>query len=453
MRKIVHFKQIHKVGLLLIIGLLLGITGCGSYVPESTDSEELQDTGLVVAHAGTYDCADTKAVIVAVNKSDNTITFYNRKMKRNYTLSYDGTTKLYDKYGSSLVIEQISTGEIVDVTFLKSQKKLNSLSKSKDTWTYSDISDYEINELGKSVKLVDGEYRYSDDLLIFANGEKAQMIDINSCDLLSFCGEEHNIYSIVVSQGHGYLRLKGQDYFEGGWIEIGPKIIKTVTKDMLLAVPVGTYNVTLTNGEYSGVAAVTIESNKETELDVTGMVQPQEKQYGKLILVTNPKNVEVYADGEKVDTDKPISLEYGIHQLLLRAEGYDTLTQYIKVGQENATLEIALEKSSSDTKEEGNPQASPVPQVTTYVTQAVAPKEVGDYRVKIESPQDAEVYVDGDYVGKVPVEFAKVSGSHVITLRKDKCETRSYTISLDTLLQNETFSFAELKQTEESPEE
>ena len=65
-----------------------------------------------------YDSADT-AVIKQINQSKQTITFYNIVRKRSYTLSFDGTTGLYDKYGSSISIEQVNAGDIVDVLFLK----------------------------------------------------------------------------------------------------------------------------------------------------------------------------------------------------------------------------------------------------------------------------------------------------------------------------------------------
>jgi len=429
------------------------VTGCGTQDNDNI-TEKPVVTGFVIPEAGTYDSVDNGAIIVSVNKDAKTVTFHNRKVNRNYTLNYDGTGKVYDKYGSALVMDQLAGGDVVDVTFLKSKKLMNSISKSADVWEYTDVKDFEIDELSGRITLSDGKYRFDKDLLIFSEGNKSQLIDINPCDTLKITGSEHDIYSIVIEQGHGYLRLKGQEYFEGGWIEVGNKIIKTVSKDMLIAVPVGSYDVRLSNGDYEGKRSVTIEKNRETELDVSDMVQPDETKYGTLVFVTDPSDAEIYADGEKVDTTKPLSLEYGIHQLIVRAEGYDTLTQYIKVGQENATMEITLEKVKEPSAG-GNagPSPSPAPIVTTFVTQAVTAFETSDYKVKVEAPEGVEVYVDGSYVGIAPVEFAKMPGSHVITLRKDGYETRSYTITLDSLLQNETFSFAELKSEKGEEEE
>ena len=433
---------------LAIVCFCMFIAACADSDPENVEtiSDKTSVEGFVMPKAGTFDSADSKAVVVSIDKEKNTCTLYNRTVGKNYTLTYDGTSKIYDKYGSLTVIDQISAGDVVDVTFLKSKKLLNSMTKSADIWVYDDVSDFEIDALNGRMVIDGAEYRFKEDLLIFAGQGKAQLMDINSCDRLKVIGNDRNIYSITIEQGHGYLRLKGQDYFEGGWIEVG-KIIKTVNNDMLLAVPVGKYDIKLKNGEYEGVRNVVIESNKETVLDVSDMVVVDSTMYGTLILVTDPSDAEVFVDGKEADISKPLSLEYGIHQLIVRKEGYESLTQYIKVGQESATLEIALDKKK-DYSANDTPNASPSPVVTSVVTQAAVVNNTSDYRVTIEAPEQTEVYVDGSYIGIVPASFAKSEGTHVITLRKDGYVTRSYTIALDGVLRNETFSFATLEKIE-----
>ena len=474
--------QLHIVCSVLIIALML-MAGCGEAGrspmedASSKEGDKPSVTGIVMQKAGTFDSADTAAIVVAVDSGKKTCTLYNRTVGRSYTLNYDGTSKIYDKYGSSTVIDNVSPGDVVDVTFLKTKKLLNSLTKSADTWVYDDVDNFELDALNKHITIDGGDYRFKDDLLVFADGTKAQLMDINSCDRLKICGYEHTVYSIVIEQGHGYLRLKGQDYFEGGWIEVGSKIIKTVSKDMLLAVPVGNYRIKLSNGKYEGERDVVIEANKETMLDVSDMVIIDNTLYGTVILVTDPMTAEVYVDGKEADASKPLSLEYGIHQFMVRAPGYETLTQYVKVGQESATLEISLDVQKDYTATAApllsvtptvsaapqasasvTPQASVTPVVTPTaspasteqaatpsVTQAAEPVDTSDYRVYIESPQDVEVFVDGSYVGIVPISFAKKEGTHVVTLRRDGYITRSYTIALDSAMRNETFSFASLE--------
>mgnify|MGYP002855798708 CR=1 FL=1 len=66
-------------------------------------------------------------------------------------------------------------------------------------------------------------------------------------------------------------------------------------------------------------------------------------------------------------------------------------------------------------------------------------------KMYVESPEGAEVYIDGIYTGIVPVSFAKPDkGSHVITLSQNGHVTKSYTIAVSDDDRDVTLSFSEL---------
>ena len=50
------------------------------------------------------------------------VTFMNIATGKQYTLSYDGTTYVKDKYDGPMTMSQIKAGDIVDITFLKVRK-------------------------------------------------------------------------------------------------------------------------------------------------------------------------------------------------------------------------------------------------------------------------------------------------------------------------------------------
>ena len=73
-------------------------------------------------------------------------------------------------------------------------------------------------------------------------------------------------------------------------------------------------------------------------------------------------------------------------------------------------------------------------------------------KLTISSPIGAEVYMDGSYIGIVPVSVKKTVGVHVITLRQTGYETRSYTINVTDLTSDENMSFSALVKEEEEKE-
>ena len=442
-----------SVPMLLSVAMMM-LIACGSSAsPGAADNKK--DTGFIVTKAGMYDSADTDALIVDKNTSGKTITFYNREVNRKYTLNYDGTSKIYDKYGTALSMDQVEVGSIVDITFLKTKRLLNSMQGSQDAWELSKIRDFDIDELKNSMYAAGSNYWFDKSLAIYADGAKAELMDINPVDTITVRGVDRMVYSMSIDEGHGYLRLKNEEYFVGGWIEItGSKIIKTIGEDMIIAVPVGTYDVQLSNKGVEGLKTVNIDRNRETELDIGDIEVEELKTFGNIIFVVSPSDAEVFIDGEKVDISRPVPVEYGVHQLIARASGYQTLTQYIKVGAENATLEITLEAqgeqyvptTSPGTSPSVSPYVSPSPQPTSSASTAIVTtgQTISGHKITVSSPAGAEVYLDGNYIGIAPISFTKVSGKHELILRKEGYITRSYTIAIDTETKDETFSFSDL---------
>ena len=422
--------------LMILFGILL--MGCQKEVEEELTTAE-QTSGFVPAKAGTYDSADT-AVVFAKDTVDKTITFFNLVKERYYTLAYDGTSKLSDKYGTSISMKQVQEGDIVDITFLKSKKQLNSLQMSADAWKIDDVSRFEIKERQKEMKIAGDVYNFTENIQIFSNNREAQIMDINRSDLLNVQGIGHTVYSICVDKGHGYLRLKNDEYFLDGWIEVGQALIQKIWEDMLLVVPEGTYEVLVSANGISGSKKVTIERDKETELDIGDLKGEEVTKYGNLIFSLSPDFTTLYLDGEEVDTSAPVQAEYGIHQMIAKADGYQTITQYIRVGQENATIQVTLEKESEKSSESSNNSVSS----NSTTVSSNDPVSTSGYKVTIDAPSGVEVYVDGKYVGISPISFTKVEGVHVVTLRKTGYATRSYTIEVDGTNKDANYSFSDL---------
>lgn len=421
-----------KICLCLLFCCLV-LTGCSTMQIQEQTKKELE-TGFIPARAGMYDSADT-AVIKQINRSKETIVFYNLVRERSYTLNYNGATGLYDKYGSSISMEQVKEGDIVDITFLKSKKMLASLRMSETSFCLDDVDRFDINEKKKEITIGENTYRFEDELLIFSKGKQAELMDINQVDTLVVQGIDRTVHSISIDKGHGYLRLKNDEYFWGGWIEVGQKIIRPIEEDMLLVVPEGKYDVVLSTKGITEAKTVSIKRDKETELDIGGLKSEDKKKFGTLLIAVRPDSATVYIDGEEADISEPCEVEYGIHQLMAKADGYQTVTQYIKVGQESAGIEIVMEKETANTVSSNS---------TSSTTSGNDTVSASGGKLTIDAPDKVEVYLDGSYVGITPVSFSKTAGIHVITLRANGYEPKSYTINIENTTTNESMSFSEL---------
>lgn len=423
-----------------LCALLFCLSGCGaeSVKTDSQSQSRVQpETGFVVTGPQSYDSADT-AILVAKNveKEEKTLTFLNLELGKKYTLVVDGTTEIFDKYGESLSLNQLKNGDILDITFLKSKKHLAKIQLSKEAWDYTETERYEIDSVRGELSIGGETYQTTSNTRYFSDNRIIDKMDINPNDILSFYGIGNQVLTVRVEKGHGYLRLTNDEKFVGGWIEIGKTIIERIKQDMLLLVPEGSYEVTISNKGGGGTKNVVINRNEESVLDI-GDLEIPEPQFGIVLFSTSPSNAEVYIDGARVDTSGGVSLEYGLHQLIARAEGYQSITQYIRVGQESAGINVVL-----DEKKETESGSSSAASSTDTVT------ATDYYKIYVDAPERVELYLDGNYIGITPCSFKKVAGSHVITLRKNGSATRSYTIQVDSEAKDLTYSFVELEKNE-----
>ena len=406
---------------------------------ESSQAEtERVDTGFILTGPDSFDSADT-ALLVNKDKEENTVTFLNLELGRRYTLSYDGTTRLYDKYGESVSMDQLPKGSIVDVTFLKSKKHLTTMQLSDKAWKYENVERYEINTVRGEVSIGSEVYKLSPNTQYLSGGRDIELMDLNPTDIVSFQGLDNTVLSVTVEKGHGYLRLVNDTNFVGGWIEIGQTQIQRITEDMLLVVAEGSYQVNISHNGGGGIKNVIINRNEETTLDIGDLVIP-EPEKGMVIFTLSPSSAEVYIDGVKTSIAEPVTLEYGIHQLIAKADGYKSVTQYIRVNQESVGVNVVLDPIREEEEEESS-ESSTEPETTTDY-----------YKVYIDAPEQAEVYLDGNYVGISPCSFKKAAGSHVITLRKNGYQTRSYTVQIDDEEKDISYSFVDLVPGSDVPE-
>ena len=269
--------------------------------------------------------------------------------------------------------------------------------------------------------------------------------------------------------------------------------MRKIAKDMLLVVPEGTFDVTVSSKGSSATQRITFARNEEMAWDL-GSIEITVVQKGSIIFAITPATATaaVTIDGNAVNIAKPVELDYGLHRMRITAEGYDTISQYIRVAEPTASIDIELQKSEEESAQEesssadtslaqsDNTTASPSGTKTQTNTDRNDGREESseskesdnndkesnddnkendddddndnvissdsDYKVYIDAPDGVEAYLNGNYIGITPVSFAKTAGNYVITLRKTGYQTRSYTLQIDSEKKDVNYSFTELSE-------
>ena len=425
---------------ILILWMICALTGCGMASAQEEDVLQTADlqTGESVSSNRLADSLD-QAVIQKIDEKNQRITFYNLKKGKSYTLSYDNATGMKDRYDGELVAAQLQVGDVAEVAFLKDTKEAKNIWLDKTVKKMENITGFEVNRTAGWMNVGDVRYAICRNAPVLTEEKSLSLMDLNEADTLTaYVDDDHTIYSIVITNEHGYVRLAGADAFVGGFVEFGQSVIRQVSEDMLVVLPSGNYDMFISYQNNAGNKQVEVLPGQETVVDVSDLVQEEEQREGGIIFTITPTNALLKIDGQETDYSSVVTLSYGIHQIIAACDGYKTITQYIKVGQEMANINIEMEKSNSNVDEEESSVSG----------NSAVSKASDGYQVYIDAPTGAELYVEGKYIGIIPTSFDKKAGSYVISVRKSGYMTRSYSLEVDDSSKDVHYSFSELELSE-----
>ena len=444
-----------------------------------------------VSLVGKYDSSDL-AIIKSVDTDNKTITFRNHDTGRDYTLSYDNTTFIYSEYGRALSAALLEVGDIADITFLSGSRHLNTLDISADAFCIERSYGYDLQAGNETAQIGSSYYHITDRTLVLIDGKAGRVADVLPGDSIKVSGVGTEVYCVEVMQGHGYVSLSssmiGSENISGAYLEIGDRNVYRVTDGMLVSVPEGTYQLYLTGKGVDYETTITVDRDKETIVD-TSQIEI-EYNYGLVTFTLIPSEARLYVDGEEVNPAWPVELTYGTHKIEATAEGYLPCSEYLHVGSSKAEVEITLPVDESYQKEEDTStvaastdntsssgdaakdtskessdnnnnsstgktkNTTKTPAASTTATTVKDGTLISGYYVRITAPKDVEVYLDpdkdkkdddGTYIGITPCSFTKITGEHVIRLKKEGYLTKDYTISIDSEKKDKEYAFEELK--------
>ena len=214
------------IGSKRILRALLALTlSVGMLVssPQSITKAADNADKISVSLIGKYDSADT-AAIRDIDTTRKQIRLRNHQTGKTYTLSYDNTSMMYDARGTVLSASLLEVGEIVDVTFLKSSKHITTLNVSKDAWVVENTRNHDLVRGDGTARIQGNLYRIDARTLVMAEGKLALAEDVLSTDKITVSGIGKDIYSVVVTGGHGYVSLSSDTVEDhslvGAWLEL-----------------------------------------------------------------------------------------------------------------------------------------------------------------------------------------------------------------------------------------
>ena len=351
-------KKLLRILLPCIIGILLAACGndkegavvTGTYY--YPDSALTTDTEMVEPEEETVQASTVSTDMYLIISNDMTrenMILEQLASGKQYMYYYSLTTSFLDKYGNHTTVFEFEPGRVIRI--------------SDKVWEYPDITRYSIDEERGVFQIADSNYSFDEDLFVVSDGEQMKLSSIKDLDEIKVVGVGKKILSVSVTTGHGEIRLENTAVFDGSYIQIGNKIFAEVTSNMTMDVPEGTYLVTVANNGYGGSTEVVVERNQTTVVNLEEL-KGEGPKTGKILFAIDVADAKLRIDGKEVDYSQALDLQYGIHSIIVNADGYDAYSKKLFVNSEEATILIELTDSdtvtTSDTAENqtsGNTQS------------------------------------------------------------------------------------------------
>lgn len=362
------------------------------------------------------------------------------------TLAYGSTSQITNKYESEREGDSIAVGEILQVTYNTDNAKIVSAEVPEDVWEYQDIKKFSFNKDENMLMAAGRKFQYTDRTYYGSALGEVEAMELNNQDVLTVRGIGIRAYSVVRTQGHGYIRFTNYNDFMGGIAEVGDEGLMTqIGENMLITAPEGIHRVTLFKNGRAAAKTVEVASDRETIVDYKDYKE-QAGNIGEITFEIEPEGADLYLNGTQVDYSAPMTLSFGKYRLGVALSGYGTYTGILNVKSSSDTIRITLEEANSSVSSNATatPSATSTPSSSDSSSDTVTKKIDSGHTITVTAPEGAEVFVDNVYKGMAPCTFTKIIGSLTITLSDSGYETKSYSVDILDDGKNAKLSFADL---------
>jgi hypothetical protein len=285
-------------------------------------------------------------------------------------------------------------------------------------WEYENVSGIIVDTENKTIKRANDTYEYTNELLVLYNNQPVNIEDITTTDKVTIKGYRNKAWVVILENGHGFIELTNYDYFVGGTLEIGFNTLEITEESIKTPVSVGVHQVVINKARMESVVReVMVEKDQVVKIDLSTDVP----KAGQLKLTINESNARVYINGQRYDSlVDPINLSFGEYTIVAEKDGFLKFEEKISFNEVYRNYSIQLTKQSK--------------------------------YLHVNNPAGVELYLNGDYIGIIPVSIPVEAGKHSVTLRKDGYYSKLYNIEVMDDGKDTFFTFPDLVKMPENQE-
>lgn len=328
-----------------------------SQTQEQTQAQEAVEEETQQTEAEEITIGNDLFMVISVNMQEESLILEQVSTGTQYMYYYSLATRFFDKYGDYTTISAMEPGRVVTLGKRDEQGRLTELYLSDEVWEYADIVRFSVDMDRGIFYIGDTKYSYDSNIYVNADGNALGLSDLSDMDEIRAVGIGKQILSVSVTSGHGKLELKNTELFNGSYMQIGKEIFCEVKDDLEMELPEGTYTVTVANNGYGGSKDITIEQGETLTLDLDEL-KGEGPKFGSILFAVDVQDAKMLIDGKEVNYSEPISLQYGLHSLIVTADSYDTYSKKLYVNSKEATIVVQMQDAETVSTASGSSSGS-----------------------------------------------------------------------------------------------
>ena len=356
-------------------------------IAADTDSPLPSSQPTVTPNYGDEDVVSTIALVKAISLDSKKLLLYDLETDSTYNVYVDKTTSLKDKYGLAMVFAEFRPGEIVDVSFNKSDTMLISVQVSPQAWQVSQATNLKFDFEAKTVRFNNKDYKYDDRLVSTYAGADYSPVGIDPIDEVELKGYKDNVWYVNVLKSHATLEIENRPDIVDGSVEIDTSRVVELSQAGAVKVSEGAHRLIIKG---SNIEPYALDINVHAGEIKSITLEEVKIKAGTMKFIISESDARVYIDGVLQTEIEAVQKPFGTYAIKVEKDGFATWENTITFNTASYDVNVTLQKIVSTC-------------TMNFKT----------------TPAGAQIYIDGIYIGLTPISASVEYGEHNIVINLD----------------------------------
>jgi len=335
-------------------------------ITENGNDDE-QDSQAVT---GRPDIRTFSAMITGITTNSRGLTLLNIDTETSISMPLDEDADIINRMGSAMYFSQLRIGQLVDIRYDARFPQIVEIRENARAWNRDARTNVQINIENRTISVGHEAFEFNSQTLVMHRGEHIPISQIRPADSVSIMGLGIMAWLIELDSASGSLQLTNTDHIVNGRIAIGnlhPLFLDEITDP--IDIPEGPHVI--------NVEGDNIEPFQETITIVAGQIRTL--SLGDIALTqatieidVTPANAFIFINDQRVQPMAGmLQVDFGEMTIRVEREGYITEERELYIDSPTNSLTFDLEEEV----------------VIAHI-------------VLFTTPSNAEIYVNGNFVGR-----------------------------------------------------